>query len=261
MEVIVVESAQEIGQIVADAIALVLEKVERPTLGLATGSSPQPVYDELIRRYSAGQLSFAHASACLLDEYIGLAADHPELYRTFIRRVFVEHIDLPLERLLGPDGQHGCIPEACTEYEASLKRMGGVDLQLLGIGGDGHIGFNEPTSSLASRTRVKTLVSRTREDNARFFDGQPEAVPQHAITQGIGTILEAGHLVLVAQGKKKAASIAKAVEGPVTSFVPASALQLHPHVTVVLDEAAASELELIDYYRQAYLDKPGWQGI
>ncbi|MFT7487457.1 MAG: glucosamine-6-phosphate deaminase [Candidatus Paceibacteria bacterium] len=261
MEVIVVESAEELGRIGADAITRVMKRASRTTLGLATGSSPLPIYDELIRRHVAEKLSFEGTTACLLDEYLGLASDHRELYRAFIRRVFVDQVDLPLEQLLGPDVNSDTPESASSEYESCIRETGGVDLQLLGIGSDGHIGFNEPTSSLASRTRVKTLTAATRQDNARFFDGDLASVPKHAITQGIGTILEARHLLLVAQGAVKAASIAKAIEGPVTAMVPASALQLHAHVTVVVDQAAASKLEMLDYYRQTYLDKPDWQRI
>lgn len=261
MEVIVVESAEELGRIVADAIQHMLAHQPRALLGLATGSSPLPIYDELVRRFERGELSLASAGACLLDEYLGLDADHEQLYRTFIRRVFVDRIDLDLQRLLGPDVRRADPELACREYEEQIVAAGGVDLQILGIGSDGHIGFNEPTSSLASRTRVKTLTAATRGDNARFFGGDLEQVPKHALTQGIGTILEARHLVLVAQGSGKAASVAAAVEGPLTAMVPASALQLHAHATVVIDEAAASQLTLVEYYKQTYRDKPDWQGV
>jgi glucosamine-6-phosphate deaminase len=261
MEVIVVNSAEEQAAIVANAIVQLLREKDRPTLGLATGSSPQPVYDELIRRYESGEVTFENATACLLDEYLDLPPEHPELYRTFIRRVFIDKIDLPLDRLLGPDVL-GTPPQDCaSRYEAALQELGGIDLQLLGIGTDGHIGFNEPSSSLASRTRVKTLTASTRTDNARFFHGKLDDVPKHAVTQGIGTILEARHLILVATGPAKAKCVAQAVEGPLTAMVPASALQLHPHVTVVVDSDAAAELKLIDYYKDAVRDKPDWQGI
>jgi glucosamine-6-phosphate deaminase len=148
----------------------------------------------------------------------------------------------------------------CAAYESAIKAAGGIDLQLLGIGTDGHIGFNEPTSSLASRTRIKTLSHQTRVDNARFF-GSLDEVPHHVITQGIGTILESRHLVLIATGEAKADAIAHAVEGPLTAMCPASALQLHPHVTVVVDEGAAHKLKLASYYRETYAAKPAWQGL
>ena len=157
-----------------------------------------------------------------------------------------------------PDGAADDIVAACDEYEERIRGAGGIDVQLLGIGADGHVGFNEPTSSLASRTRVKTLTAQTRRDNARFFD-HADDVPRHVVTQGIGTILEARHLLLIATGAAKAEAIAKALEGPVTSMCPASAVQLHPHVTVVVDEAATACLTLTDYYRDTFAGKPPWQ--
>jgi glucosamine-6-phosphate deaminase len=205
-------------------------------------------------------LSFAAATAFLLDEYVGLPADHPESYRAVIEREFNGRVDFDRRRVHGPDGRATDIPGACAAYESAIRQAGGIDLQLLGVGGDGHIGFNEPGSSLASRTRLKTLTRQTRLDNARFFDSI-DAVPHHVLTQGVGTILEARHLVLVATGETKADAVAKTVEGPVTAFFPSSALQLHPHVSVVVDEAAAGGLQLADYYRQTYAGKPPWQGL
>jgi glucosamine-6-phosphate deaminase len=154
-----------------------------------------------------------------------------------------------------PDGRADDLDAAADAYEAAIAAVGGVDLQLLGIGANGHIGFNEPTSSFASRTRVKTLAPRTRTDNARFF-GSPDEVPVHCLTQGLGTILEARELLLVAQGETKAAAVAAAVEGPLTSMCPGSVLQLHPRATVVVDAAAAGRLQLLDYYRWTWANKP-----
>jgi glucosamine-6-phosphate deaminase len=249
----------------AAVVAAVIERVvltrPAPVLGLATGSSPLGAYRRLIDLHDRGELSAAHASAVLLDEYVGLLADHPEAYRAFIRREFIDRIDLPVERLFAPDVGADDLTEACARYDQLLRDLGGVDLQLLGIGTDGHIGFNEPGSSLASRTRVKTLTRATRADNARFFDDREEDVPRHVVTQGLGTILEARHLLLVATGDAKAEPIARAVEGPLTAMCPASVLQLHPHATVVVDEAAATRLTLADYYREAYEHKPSWQSL
>jgi glucosamine-6-phosphate deaminase len=160
-----------------------------------------------------------------------------------------------------PDGTAADLEAACVDYERRIREAGGVDVQLLGIGTNGHIGFNEPTSSFASRTRIKTLAPRTRQDNARFFDGDLDAVPLHCITQGLGTILDARQLLLVAQGESKAAAVAAAVEGPLSAMVPASALQLHRSAVVLLDEAAASQLTLSDYYRFTYDHKPAWQRV
>jgi glucosamine-6-phosphate deaminase len=219
-----------------------------------------PVYDELARRCAAGAMSFAHVQAFLLDEYAGLPPGHAASYRTVIERIFAARVDLPSGAVHAPDGAAEDVPGACRAYEAAIAAAGGIDLQLLGVGADGHIAFNEPGSSLASRTRLKTLTEQTRADNARFFDSLA-AVPRHVLTQGIGTILDARHLVLVAWGRSKAAPVARVVEGPVTAMVPGSALQLHPHVTAVLDEAAASGLTLAGYYRETWRAKPTWQSI
>lgn len=260
MEVVIVDDRETGGRLVADAVAAVVAEGRRPVLGLATGSSPGPVYEELATRCARGELSFARCRAFLLDEYVGLPREHPESYRSVIRREVVDRLDLPADAVRGPDGNAADLPGACDEYDAAV-RAAGVDLQLLGVGTDGHVGFNEPGSSLASHTRIKTLTTQTRRDNARFFDGDVEAVPHHVLTQGIGTILAAKHLVLLAWGGGKAEAVAKLVEGPVTAMTPASALQLHPHATVVVDEPAAAALKLADYYRETWAAKPEWQGL
>ena len=161
----------------------------------------------------------------------------------------------------GPDGLASDIPAACAAYENAIRAAGGVDLQILGIGTDGHIAFNEPGSSLASRTRIKTLTRQTRMDNARFFGGDVDAVPTHCLTQGLATIMAARHVVLVATGRGKAEAVHQLVEGAVSALWPATILQHHPHVTVLLDDAAARRLQLVDYYRETYRSKPEWQGI
>jgi glucosamine-6-phosphate deaminase len=261
MEVVIAPDADEAAGIVTAILRRVLDDRPAPVLGLATGSSPLGVYRRLIDACRSGELTAAHASAVLLDEYVGLPADHPEAYRSFIRRELVDQVDLPDERLFGPDVAAEDLVDACHRYDQLIRDLGGVDVQLLGIGGDGHIGFNEPGSSLASRTRIKTLTRTTRADNARFFDDRAEDVPRHVVTQGLGTISEARHLVLVATGEGKAAAIAAAVEGPLTAMCPASILQLHPHATVVVDRAAASSLRLAEYYREAFDNKPDWQRL
>jgi glucosamine-6-phosphate deaminase len=260
MEVVIVRSAAELGVVVADAVEALVARKPHAVLGLATGSSPLPVYDELIRRCADGRVSFARATAFLLDEYVGLPPGHPESYRSVIERLFTSRVDLGAGAVHGPDGAAADVTAACRAYEDAIAAAGGVDLQLLGVGGDGHIGFNEPGSSLGSRTRLKTLTSQTLADNARFFATQEE-VPRHVLTQGVGTILDARHLVLVAAGASKAVPLARVVEGPVTAMVPGSALQLHPHVSVVADEAAAAGLALADYYRETWAGKPAWQGL
>jgi len=241
------------GFVAADAIAAHV----RPgaVLGLATGSSPLPVYAELLRRRDAGDLSFDGVQAFTLDEYVDLPRAHPQSYHAVIRREFTEAAGITVD---APNSEATDIPAEAARYETAIRNAGGIDVQLLGIGTDGHIGFNEPGSSLASRTRVKTLTPQTRADNARFFDSIDD-VPVHVLTQGLGTILEARHLVLVATGEGKAAAVAAAVEGPVSAMCPSSVLQLHRHVTFVVDEAAAADLRLTDYYRFVADHKPEWQ--
>ncbi|MFD3451465.1 glucosamine-6-phosphate deaminase [Streptomyces sp. NPDC058691] len=260
MEVVIVPDAVAGGETVAETIAVLLRRKPDALLGVATGSSPLPVYQALAAKVRASTVDASRARICQLDEYVGLPAGHPESYRSVVLREVVEPLGLTEESFMGPDGSAEDIAAACAEYDRALAEAGGVDLQLLGIGTDGHIGFNEPCSSFASRTRIKTLTRRTREDNARFFDS-PDAVPHHVITQGIGTILDARHLVLLATGEAKAEAVALAVEGALSALVPASALQLHPHATVVVDEAAASHLKLADYFRATYAAKPAWQGL
>ncbi|GGK77674.1 glucosamine-6-phosphate deaminase [Ornithinimicrobium pekingense] len=261
MEVVILEGAEQVGRVGADAVAQHVARDPRAVLGLATGSSPLHVYRELGARVARDELSLAGCRAFLLDEYVGLPADHPETYRNVIHRDLVEHVDLDPAAVRGPDGCAADLPGECASYEQAIADAGGVDVQLLGIGATGHIAFNEPGSSLASRTRVKTLTRRTRLDNARFFGGDVDAVPTHCLTQGVATILDARHLVLVALGAAKAEAVHQMVEGPVSALWPASALQLHPHVTVLLDDAAASRLQLADYYRETWSAKPDWQDL
>jgi len=258
-EVLVFDGADTAGAFVATHIVDALDAAGAFTLGVATGSTPMPVYDALAAHASRG-VDFSKMFAFALDEYVGLPAGHPEGYGAVIERSVTVPLGLNPERVNIPDGSLDNVETAGERYEDALTTHGGVDLQLLGIGTTGHIGFNEPGSSFGSLTRVKTLTERTRADNARFFTS-PEDVPIHCVTQGLGTILRARHLVLLAFGEGKAAAIAAALEGPVTASLPGSAIQLHPHVTVVLDEAAASGLRFGDYYRWAQDNKPSWQGI
>ena len=257
-EVVIVENSAAAGELVAAEIGRLISRRSDAVLGLATGSTPLPVYSALRTQLEGVDLSRVRGFA--LDEYVGIDPSHPESYRSVITREVVEPLGLTPSLVHVPDGSIDGIEHAGAEYDAKIHAAGGVDLQLLGIGTDGHIGFNEPGSSFASRTRVKTLTEQTRDDNARFFDS-PDQVPMHCITQGLGTILEARHLVLLAYGAGKAQAIADAVEGPLSAFLPASAIQLHPNATVVVDEAAASKLKLADYYRYTFAHKPSWQGI
>ncbi|GAA4692658.1 glucosamine-6-phosphate deaminase [Promicromonospora umidemergens] len=258
---VVIAPAGELARLAADAVQGLLTARPGVVLGLATGSSPLAVYDELARRHAEEGLSFARARAFMLDEYVGLAADHPQRYRNVIDKEFAARVDLAPGAVRGPDGLAEDLPAACAAYEADIAQAGGVDLQLLGIGTDGHIAFNEPGSSLASRTRIKTLTRQTREDNARFFGGSVEQVPRHCLTQGLATIMSARHLVLLASGRAKAEAVHQLVEGPISAMWPATIMQTHPHATVLVDDAAASRLQLADYYRQTYAGKPDWQGL
>lgn len=257
MEVVPLDSAEAVATLAADTIERLVRDHPRAVLGLATGSSPLPAYGELVRRLESGSgPSYADVRCVLLDEYVGLPAAHPQSYRATIARELTDALGIASARVHGPDPTD---PEhAGAAYERLLGDLGGVDLQVLGIGADGHLAFNEPGSSLASRTRVKTLTGQTREDNARFFD-TPDEVPRHVLTQGLGTILRARHLLLIATGPAKAEAVAAAVEGPLSASCPASVLQLHPHATVLLDPAAAARLGHVDHYRSVYAGKPAWQ--
>ncbi len=258
---VVIAPEPHLAALAADAVEQLLRATPDAVLGLATGSSPLRVYDELARRHAEAGLSFAAARGFMLDEYVGLPVDHPERYRTVIERDIVSRVDFAPGAVQGPDGLAEDLPAACAAYEAAIAAAGGVDLQILGIGTDGHIAFNEPGSSLASRTRIKTLTRQTRLDNARFFGGDVDRVPHHCLTQGLGTIMAARHLVLLATGRHKAEAVHQLVEGPVSAMWPATIMQHHPHATVLVDDAAAGRLQLADYFRQTYADKPSWQGI
>jgi glucosamine-6-phosphate deaminase len=255
MQVIILDSADEIGNYAADLILRGVERGEIDVLGVATGSSPLPIYTALARKRTE---ALSRISAFALDEYVGLPYTHPQSYHAVIHREVTEPLGLDPARVQVPDGAADDIEQACADYEAAIVAAGGIDLQILGIGTTGHIGFNEPTSSLASRTRIKTLTPATRADNARFFDS-PDDVPHHCITQGLGTIMDAGSVLLVAQGAGKAHAVAQSIEGPVSSMYPGSLLQMHPRATFVLDVEAASELTLTDYYRFVYENRPEWQ--
>src|SRR5664280_3270484 len=261
MEIVILPDTAAIGSLAADAIGSLLARKPDAVLGLATGSSPLAIYDELTARCADGAVTFARAKGFTLDEYVGLPADHPESYRNVITKEFVSRVDFAPGAVQGPDGLAQDIPAACAAYEDAIAQAGGVDLQILGIGTDGHVGFNEPGSSLASRPRIKTLTEQTRRDNARFFGGDINAVPHHCLTQGLATIMAARHIVLIATGRAKADAVHQLVEGPVSAMWPATILQMHPHVTVLIDNAAASRLQLGDYFRSTYAAKPTWQGL
>ena len=258
MEVIIQPSAEEASREAARIFAKQIHTKPTSVLGLATGSTPLELYRELVAIHRRGELDFSRVTTFNLDEYVGLEPHHPQSYAHFMRDHFFSKINITDASIRIPDGLAEDITRHCEEYENAIRGAGGIDLQLLGIGSDGHIGFNEPSSSLASRTRLKTLTERTIADNARFFP-TPRDVPRHVITMGVGTILEARHCLVLAFGEKKAAAVAAMAEGPITASVPASALQMHARCTLIIDDAAAQKLARESYYIWVYNNKPDWQ--
>jgi len=240
MEIIVVETTAELGRAAAGYVCDQVEANPRTVLGVATGSSPLPVYEYLAANPHP---DFRSVTCFALDEYRGLPATHEQSYASFVQHRISEPLGIPSARTHIPSGSMDDADSACSEYENLIQSAGGIDLQILGIGRNGHLAFNEPGSSFDSRTRVVALTQDSREANSRFFPSL-EAVPTHAITQGLGTIQEAQHLLVVVNGHEKAAAVSRAVSGPVTEEAPASMLQRHPNVTLLLDHAAASLLPL-----------------
>jgi glucosamine-6-phosphate deaminase len=249
VEIILTRDAEHAADLTAQVILARLKAKPDLVLGLATGSTPIGVYRRLREAHARGEASFAHVRTFNLDEYLDVPAEHPQSYRTFMRAHLFEGVDLKPSHIHFPPSEGKDLLRRCGRYEEEIIAAGGIDVQLLGIGRNGHIGFNEPTSSLASRTRVKTLTERTLEDNARFY-GPGERPPTLAVTMGIGTILDAREVLLQAIGSKKAQAVRNMVEGPISSFFPASALQLHRRVTAYLDPDAASLLAMTAYYRR-----------
>jgi len=258
VEVIITADAGEASAEAARIAAALLRAKPRSVLGLATGSTPLRFYDALAALHARGEIDFSQVTTFNLDEYVGLGPDHPQSYALYMRDHFFSRVNLPPDRTHLPDGLAPDIPAHCAAYENAIREAGGIDLQVLGIGSDGHIGFNEPGSSLGSRTRLKTLSESTVRDNARFFPS-PGGVPRHVITMGVGTILDARHCMVLAFGEGKAGAVAAMAEGPVTADAPASALQFHPKCTLLVDTAAAGRLKRAEYYRWVYANKPEWQ--
>ena len=248
MKVVIMDDAAGVAHYGADIFREQLEKKPDSVLGLATGSTPLSLYDELIASNQQGDISFAGVTSFNLDEYMNLAPEHPQSYRHFMQENLFQHIDIDPANTHVPPGNAQDPISACQDYERAIQAAGGIDIQLLGIGRNGHIGFNEPTSCLVSRTRVKTLTRETIEDNARFFS-EGEQQPHLSITMGIGTIMESRLVVLLATGESKAAAIKAMVEGPLSAWCPASALQMHPSTVVIIDQAAASALTDPDFFR------------
>lgn len=247
MRIVILPDAKAVSQRAADIFCELIHQFPYAVLGLATGSTPLATYHELVKRNRAGEVSFAQSTTFNLDEYVGVNRTHPQSYHTFMHQNFFSLIDINPSNCFLPEGDAEDLFAECQHYEELIDEAGGIDLQILGIGTDGHIAFNEPGSSLASRTRIKALAQQTLRDNSRFF-GSIDEVPRMAITMGIGTILEADHVLLLATGASKAQAVHDFVEGPVTSLMPASALQMHPKVTVLLDSSAAELLERREYY-------------
>ena len=261
MEIIIQPTPEAGSSVAAQIIAKLVRRKPDCVLGLATGSTPLGTYRELIRMHHKEALDFSKVTTFNLDEYAGLPPGHPQSYRAFMAEHFFRHVNVDARHTNIPDSMAHDIPAECARYEAAIIAAGGIDLQLLGIGTDGHIGFNEPSSSLASRTRIKTLTERTRADNARFFGGDLAQVPFHCITMGVGTIMASREVLMLAFGANKADAVASAVEGPITAMNPASVLQMHPVAKCVTDEPAAAKLSRRDYYRWVFEHKPGWQKI
>jgi glucosamine-6-phosphate deaminase len=258
MEVLIQRDADSASLLAARIIAAELRANPRLVLGLATGRTMERVYAHLARMHREEKLSFARCRTFNLDEYIGLTPDDPRSYHFFMRHHLFSRVNIPTRNTHLPDGMARDLPAAARHYEKIIHQAGGIDLQLLGIGRAGHIGFNEPLSALMSRTREKALTPTTLRQNAPLFGGDPKQVPKRAITMGVGTILESRRCVLLATGAAKASILAKAVEGPITSMITASALQLHPRCTVIVDEAAATKLKGKTYYRWLFENEPEW---
>ncbi len=256
MEIIIKDTYDEMCRSAAKIVAKTLNCKPDAVLGLATGSTPLALYKELVRLHQEDGLDFSQVTTFNLDEYVGLRRDNPQSYHYFMHENLFKHVNIPRQNIHIPSGTTDNYEAFCRWYEEQIVQCGGIDLQILGIGSDGHIAFNEPTSSLGSRTRIKTLARQTIEDNARFFD-KPEDVPIYAITMGVGTILEANKILLLAAGKNKAQAVAAAIEGPITSMITASALQLQREVICFLDREAASQLKLVDYYDWIESQRPG----
>ncbi len=253
MEIIILKSADSVAAMAGELVAELLRVRPAAVLGLATGSTQLSLYRNLVEKYRVGDISFRNTTSFNLDEYLGVAAENPQSYRTYMNREFFDRIDIDKRNTFLPCCAEDENPRLVgPRYEQKIREAGGIDLQLMGIGYNGHIGFNEPSSSLRSRTRVKTLTKQTLKDNSRLF-AKDEFQPKLAITMGIATIMDARRILLLATGTNKAEAVRKTVEGPVSAMCPASVLQMHERVTVLLDEAAAAELSNRDYYDWTHL--------
>lgn len=258
MELIIQPDKATAARLVARIVAHEIRNNPGAVLGLATGSTMEAVYQQLVQMHRDAGLDFSGVRTFNLDEYVGLSPDDPHSYRHFMNEHLFRHVNIDLRNTHLPDGRALDLGAECRHYESLMQEVGGIDLQLLGIGKSGHIGFNEPLSALKSRTREKALAPTTIKQNAPFF-GSEANMPRRALTMGVGTILDARRCILLATGESKADIVAQAVEGPITSMVTASALQLHAKATVIVDEAAATKLREQDYYRWIFANEPEWE--
>ncbi|NIM90954.1 MAG: glucosamine-6-phosphate deaminase [Candidatus Aminicenantes bacterium] len=254
MEIIIKEDYDQICEEAVTIIHQTWKKKNDLVLGLPTGRTPLGVYNRLIELNQNQEIDFSRVVAFSLDEYLGLNKDHPQSFAYYMEKNFYRHINIKKENIFRLEGTPKDVDRHCQEYEEKIKSQGGLDVLILGIGRNGHIGFNEPSSSLSSRTRVKTLAEETVEVNSRFFENKDE-VPRFCLTMGIGTIMESKMIILLASGEDKSEAVQKSMEGPVTASVPASILQLHPQAKIIIDQKAASRLIRRDYYQWVYRNK------
>jgi len=259
MEVIIRPGAEEAAELASRLIAARLHAKPDLVLGLATGRTMARVYDRLVAKHQSEGLDFSQCRTFNLDEYIGVPAEDEHSYRFYMNHYLFSRVNIDLANTHVPDGMANDLRAEAAHYEQLIQEAGGIDLQLLGVGEAGHIGFNEPLSALMSRTRDKALMPLTLQQNAGMFGGDPDKVPKRALTMGVGTILDARELLLLATGGAKASILAKAVEGPITAMISASAIQLHPNCKVIIDEDAARELKEREYYDWIFQNEPEWQ--
>jgi glucosamine-6-phosphate deaminase len=259
MEVIIRTSPEEAAKLASLLIAARLRAKPDIVLGLATGRTMERVYDRLVAKHQEAGLDFSMCHTFNLDEYIGVPPEDEHSYRFYMNHHLFSRVNIDLANTHVPDGMASDLRAGAARYEQLIREAGGIDVQLLGIGEAGHIGFNEPLSAFRSRTRDKALTPLTRQQNAEMFGGDPDKVPKRAVTMGVGTILDARELLLVATGGAKASILAKAVEGPITAMISASAIQLHPNCKVIVDEDAARELREREYYDWIFQNEPEWQ--
>ncbi len=260
MEVIIRKSEDDAAQLTAALIGAALQDRPNLVLGLATGRTMEGLYAKLAQKHGDEGLDFSKATTFNLDEYIGLPPEDPNSYRSYMNAHLFNRINIDLANTYLPNGVAPDLEQECLDYEAKIETCGGIDLQLLGIGSTGHIGFNEPLSALRSRTRCKALTPGTIAQNSPLFDN-PEDMPKRAMTMGVGTILDTRRCIMLVTGAAKADIVSKAVEGPITSMISATALQLHPKCTVIVDEAAAAKLENRGYYEWIFNNEPEWESF